>query len=179
MAGNGNLSIMSPFVRSKKGCDEIHRRFSGPIQAPKNYFPCETIFPVGSNEQEEIALAAFLHWERHKVPLAQDVERMDKRDGKAVRRVLRTVTDYEAIRCDKRKPKAFKGKMDHSNIFGFGLRLGLENLTAEELAIFFDRFCPSCREAHNADALRRQRTQFLKALESGLVPVETGKHSAE
>jgi hypothetical protein len=103
---------------------------------------------------------------------------MKERDGKAVRRVLRTVADYEAIRCEQKKPKPFKGKIDHSNIFQFGLGpLGLQNLTAEELAIFFDAFCPSCHNAHNGDALRRQRTEFLKALASGLEPVATAKPS--
>jgi hypothetical protein len=95
---------------------------------------------------------------------------MNNGDGEASRRFQRTFADYEAIRCDKQKPKPFKGKIDHSNMFQFGLGLGLENLTAEELAIFFDRFCPSCRDAHNKDALRRQRTEFLEALASAKQP---------
>lgn len=158
--------LLAPIeAKMEKGLAEIHRRFSGPVQPPKNTFPCEVIFPPESKESEGLAMAAFLHWERHKIPLARDVKRMEEKDGEAVRRVLRTVGDYEAIRCDRKRPKPFKGKIDHSNIFGFGLGLGLEKLTAEELAVFFDRFCPSCRDAHNPDALRRQRAEFLKALQ--------------
>jgi hypothetical protein len=93
--------------------------------------------PTSFLTKREVALAEFLHWGCHKVPLAQDLERYKNRDGKAARRVLRTNADYEAIRCDKKRPKPFKGKIDHSNIFQFGLGLGLANLTAEELAIFF------------------------------------------
>jgi len=158
-------------ARFEKGCDEIFRRFSGPVQPPKGYFPCETIFAGGlASHSEEIALAEFLHWERHKVAHSQDMERYNKQDGNAARRILRTMADYEGIRCDRKKPKPFKGKVDHSIIFGFGLGLGLENLSGEELAVFFDRFCPGCREAHNANALRRQRTEFLRALEGAGLP---------
>jgi hypothetical protein len=159
-----------------KRCEEIFRRFSGPVQPPNGHFPSETIFAAGlATHSEEIALAEFLHWERHKVPHTKDIERLNHRDGNAARRVLRTMADYEGIRCDKKRPKPFKGKADHSSIFGFGLGLGLENLSGEELAIFFDRFCPSCREVHNADALRRQRTEFLRALERAGKPTRADK----
>ncbi len=171
----GSRELLAPVeARFEKGCEEILRRFSGPVQPPKNYFPCEIIFPLEAAHQHEgVALAAFLHWERHKIPLTVDVERMKKGDGKASRRFQRTFADFEAIRCEKKKPNPFKGKMDHSNMFQFGLKLGLENLTAEELAIFFDRFCPTCEDAHNANALRRQRTEFVKALQRALEPAST------
>jgi hypothetical protein len=166
--------------RLEKGCQEIQRRLSGPTQPPKGYFPCETIFPLeAAQEHEEVAAAAFLHWERHKTPLDQDIERMNSGDGGASRRFQRTFADYEAIRCDQKKPKPFKGKIDHSNIFGFGLGLGLENLTGDELAIFFDRFCPGCRDAHNKDALRRQRTEFLKAMVGGMKPAASARSLGE
>jgi hypothetical protein len=159
-------------ARLDERLEEIKTRYSGPVQLPKNSFPCEIVFPFESARDDgEIAVASALHWERHKVPLAQDIERMNMRDGEATRRILRTMADYEAIRCEQKKPKPFKGKIDHSNLFQIGLGpLGLQNLTAEELAIFFDRFCPSCREAHNANALRRQRAEFLRALEQESEP---------
>ena len=56
--------------------------------------------------------------------------------------------------------KPTKGKVDHRVIFDFGMRRGLEKLTAEELAYFFDEFCPFCLDKHDPDALRRQRKAF-------------------
>jgi hypothetical protein len=50
-----------------------------------------------------------------------------------------------------------KGKIDHRIILDMGLGRGLENLTNEELAPFFDEFCPTCTKTHDVDSLGRQR----------------------
>jgi hypothetical protein len=53
-----------------------------------------------------------------------------------------------------------KGKVDHRIILSFGLGLGLEELTCEELATFFDHYCPTCIKEHDPDALCRQRENY-------------------
>lgn len=50
-----------------------------------------------------------------------------------------------------------KGKMDHWIILDMGLGRGLEKLTNEELADFFDEFCPTCERHHDPDSMGRQR----------------------
>jgi hypothetical protein len=152
-------------ARFDKELAEIQRRFPELGQNSESSFPCETIYQSAlENENEVVIVAEQLHWERFKIPLREDVKKMEARDGEASRRVLRTASDYEGLRCENQRPKPFKGNVNHSQILGFGIGLGLENLTAAELAIFFDRFCPGCRDAHNAVALRRQRAEFLRAI---------------
>jgi hypothetical protein len=49
-----------------------------------------------------------------------------------------------------------RGKTDHRIILDMGLGRGLENLTNEELAEFFDEFGPTCEKEHDSDSMGRQ-----------------------
>ena len=60
----------------------------------------------------------------------------------------------------------FKTNARHNILMLFGLAGGLERLTSQELADFFDRFCP-CGETHTVEVLRRLRRKLLKVLERG------------
>ena len=59
----------------------------------------------------------------------------------------------------------FKGNSRHSEIMELGLNLGLDVLTAEELAACFDEFC-TCGKTHDTDALKKQRARVRKQLET-------------
>jgi len=77
--------------------------------------------------------------------------------------VLRTITDVEQLRCSK-PIQAFKGNLEHSNMFENFLGFGLERLSPDELADFFDWFCPCGCEVHDADALKKQRVRCKRSL---------------
>jgi hypothetical protein len=61
-----------------------------------------------------------------------------------------------------------KVKMDHRILLALGLGRGLENLTNEELAEFFDEFCPTCTKPHNAEALAEQRKEVEQQRKAAL-----------
>jgi hypothetical protein len=46
--------------------------------------------------------------------------------------------------------------------------LGVEELTQEELADFFDKYCPCGAKGHDPDALKKHRGRFKKALQKSL-----------
>ena len=60
----------------------------------------------------------------------------------------------------------FKTNARHNILMLYGLAGGLERLTSQELADFFDKFCP-CGETHTVEVLRRLRRKLLKVLEHG------------
>lgn len=59
-----------------------------------------------------------------------------------------------------------KTNVRHNVLMLFGLSGGLERLTSQELADFFDQFCP-CGETHALEVLRRLRSKIVKVLERG------------
>jgi len=60
----------------------------------------------------------------------------------------------------------FKTNERHNLLMIYGLAGGLERLAPQELADFFDQFCP-CGETHTPEVLRRLRLKLLKVLERG------------
>jgi hypothetical protein len=68
----------------------------------------------------------------------------------------------------RRSVSAFKGNSDHCEILELGLNLGLNALTAEELADCFEEVCP-CGEPHDADALKKLRARVCKRLQAAHV----------
>jgi hypothetical protein len=79
---------------------------------------------------------------------------------------LRTAGDLEALRCN-RKIKAFKGEIEHRNMFENLWGFGLEKLTPEELVFFFDEYCP-CGKFHDPDALKKARNRFRRFLQTSI-----------
>ena len=143
----------------------IHRKYSGPTPPEPNRFAAQIIFSnkALTSKKDELGILEGLHWERFKTPLIQDIQGMQARDGRAARRVLQTGRDYEALRCDHKKPKPFKGNLEHWNMFEVLWGLGIENLTPLEMADFFDSYCP-CNADHDPDALKQLRARFCEAL---------------
>jgi uncharacterized protein YdcH (DUF465 family) len=148
----------------------IEHRYSGPVQAPPGTFGVEAVFTkqTMTSQSESAAVAEYLHWNRHKTPLEQDVHEMQSKDYAASTRVQRTLQDYEVLRCDQGPVKPFKGGQDGTDHWDFlvmGWGLGLQNLSPEELADFADNYCLCGRKDHNPDNLKQQRLRVKKALE--------------
>lgn len=120
-----------------------------------------------SPENESRLLFQWLHWERHHES-ADKADEADRRgDLRAYDRLARTGRDWRTIYHKKGAIKPFQGGLYHQDIFQFGFSFasGMENLTGEELAEFFDLFCP-CEKTHDARALQKQLARLLKDLEA-------------
>lgn len=89
-------------------------------------------------------------------------------DKNAGRQVVETAHLYNCWMHEQlpREGVRFKTNARHNILMLFGLAGGLERLTSQELADFFDQFC-SCGETHTLEVLRRLRRKLLKVLERG------------
>lgn len=155
---------------------EIDQRYSGPIQPPPGTFSTDVIFTARENEKTTgLGILEFLHWERHKIPLWKDQE---EQSSEAVKRTSRTIDSYAELYYDRRKPKPFKGDLEHSNMFAILWDFGLKVLTPEALAYFFDEYCP-CGAKHNPANLKEQRARFLKDLRRAFEQNGVTKQCAE
>ena len=105
------------------------------------------------------AQAETFHFIRHLKPLSADLEAVNTGNRKARARVYRTAQDLLALNFGQGPLKPPKANLDHADIFTFGWGMGLENLTWEELTVFFDENC-WCGEPHDPNALRRQAMRF-------------------
>lgn len=143
---------------------QIHRKYSGPIPAPPGTFAAQSIFRADANMSDDDGIADWIHFERHKIPLKDDLLKRRRNEWSSTGRVLRTITDLERIRCGKRI-LPFKGNMEHGNMFENFWGFGLEKLSPDELADFFDWFCPCKCEGHDPDALKKHRARFKLTLE--------------
>ena len=150
--------------------DRIQRKYSGPVQPPKGTFGVEGIYSESAltSGPEEAAVAEYVHWHRHKKSFGKDTQGMKAKDHAASRRVQRTFSDYEMLRCGQGPIKPFKGDADRWDLFAAGWGLGLEQLSPEELADFADWYCFCGGKEHNADNLKQQRLRFKKAREKQL-----------
>jgi hypothetical protein len=151
--------------RSERQDVEIFVQHSGCVQAPENYFPVQTMFSNAALESVSDAqgVVEWIHWMRHGTTFEDDVKRMQT-DYEASLRVQRTFSDFEALRFG-RGLKRFKGELDHTCVFKFGIGLGLELLTPAELADLFAEYCPCGSDDHAPDTLSHLRDRFLKRLE--------------
>lgn len=160
--------IESLETRLDKQLEEIERKYSGPAQPAPNQFAAQIIFSDAAlkSESDTLGNAELLHWARHKVPLKQDLERIESRDWEATRRFSRTNLDWERLRCGKGPIQPFKGDTEHSEMFQGFWGFGIEKLAPEELAEFFDAYCP-CGRDHDAKSLANQKRRLARALSAG------------
>jgi hypothetical protein len=96
---------------------------------------------------------------------------------KASDQYLRLIANNQLIRYGDGLPP-IKGNLDHRIIMKNGLDLGLKNLSASNLALFYDRFCP-CFEVHDSDDLRKLRKRILeegRLAREKVVPKFTGSN---
>lgn len=162
-------------MRGKKLDDEFEKslleaeRKHGPLSPSPLCYPHLTVLSknVPVEEREQRGLAEFLHWERHHESLEKAEEADSHGDLKAWDRIARTARDFRTIFFKKGPIKPFQGGSYHQDIFGWGVSFesGMEKLSAEELASFFDNVCP-CESIHDARALRKQLARLRKDLEA-------------
>jgi hypothetical protein len=148
-----------------KRLEEIQAKYSGPNPPAPNTFAAQTIFRNEENMSDADGLADWIHFERHKIPLKNDLARRQKGDWDSTSRVLRTATDIEQRRCGK-PIRHFKGNLEHQSMFEGLWGFGIERLSPEELANFFDQFCPCGSEGHDPDALKKHRARFKRSIET-------------
>lgn len=120
-----------------------------------------------SAESEARTFFEWLHWERHHESAEKAAEADRQGNLSAWDRVARTAKDWRTIVFKKGPIKPFQHGIYHRDIFQLGLSFasGMEKLTGEELAAFFDAFCP-CGEIHDTRALQKQLKRLLKDLEA-------------
>lgn len=149
---------------------EIHAQFSGSVPPPPNTFAAQIIFSEQAlkSESSNQGVVESIYFERHKIPMKQDSVQMAAGDWGASRRVQRTFGDVEQLRCQKGPIRRFKGNLEHSNMFETLWGFGIELLTQEELADFFDKYCPCGIDAHDPDALIKQRARFKRILQRAI-----------
>lgn len=151
--------------RTERKLKEIHRKYSETAPSIPNAPATLTIFSevALSSKIDEQGIAEGLHWLRHKTPLQQDVAKMESKDGRAARRVMQTGIEYEALRCDRQKPRPFKNDLEHFTLFWALWDFGIGSLSPEALTDFLNDYCP-CGTDHDPNALRKQRGRFQKSL---------------
>jgi len=110
--------------------------------------------------------ADLIHFVRYGTPLRADLAKRKQGDWEATRRALQTEWEYEELRCRRKSSLGkFKRDFDHWLMFVILWSLGIEELTPEELADFFDWFC-HCGNEHSAEGLKKQRRRLQKLLKS-------------
>jgi hypothetical protein len=152
----------------EKQSEEIRRKYSGSAPPDLNSFAAQVMFSNAALESKlnDQGVAEWIHFGRHRTPLKVDVGKRSAKDYEASRRILRTAGDLEALRCN-RKIQAFKGEIEHRSMFETLWGFGLENLTPEELVLFFDEYCP-CGKVHDPDALKKSRNRFMRVLQKAI-----------
>jgi len=155
------------FEKSLRDAENKH----GPLSPSKLCYPYLTVLSknVPVEEKEPRGLFEWLHWERHHESLDKAEEADSHGDISAWDRIARTARDWRKILFNKGPIKPFQGGMYHQDIFQWGLSFesGMEKLTAEELASFFDNVC-ACGATHDARALRKQLARIVKDLEAAV-----------
>jgi hypothetical protein len=160
-----NQAMVEIEERMEKRLQEIFQKYSGPVPPAPNTFAAQTIFSNQALESKSDAqgIAEMIHWERHRIPLIQDLRKMAARNWGASQRVQRTFSDLEKLRCGEGPIQSFKIDLQHWNIFDVLWGFGLERLTPTELADFFDKFCPCGSEAHDTDSLKKRHARYKRA----------------
>lgn len=110
------------------------------------------------------AFLGWLAWKRFRRPLWQLIQEDAAGNRKASKMVERIFIEGNKLRYGEKLP-GFKHDLDHTGLLEMGLPLGLDKLTAEELADCFDEVC-SCGQEHTGDALKKQRKRLIKAIEA-------------
>ena len=146
-----------------KRLDEIQAKYSGSQPPAPNTFAAQTIFRNEEGMSDADGIADWIHFDRHKIPLKDDLEGRQNRDWDSTNRVLRTVTDIEQLRCGK-PIRPFKGNLEHQNMFENFWGFGIEKLSPEELTDFFNQFCPCDIEGHDPDTLKKHRARFKRSI---------------
>jgi hypothetical protein len=185
MSSGQKLRIAARVVSSR---DELTSRFDKKIAEIDNRHkplePSPLCYPylsltdlpkeISHEERDAQTLFEWIHWERHHESAKKDAEADSQGDLDAFERLSRTGREWRIITFKKGPIKPFQGGIYHQDLLGMGLSFasGMEKLTAEELADFFDTYCPCDTEIHDSGALRKQCLRLIEDLERA-VPSKT------
>lgn len=103
------------------------------------------------------------YWRRYREPLWLALQNEKAGDVRAHERLMRVRDEIWRLLYRRGPVLPFKGNPDHCELLEIGLHLGLNKVTAEELADCFDEVCP-CGGVHDPDALKKQRVRVRKQL---------------
>lgn len=115
-----------------------------------------------SDEDVMMGSAEWLHFRRFGESVRQTTRNAKRGDLKAYKRIDHTLEDIYGWHCGQ-QIKPFEGNLDHNSLLEIGLPLGLDKLSEEEIADFFDDYCP-CRGAHDPNALGKLRRRLVAKL---------------
>jgi hypothetical protein len=136
------------------------------LESPSNHVQPST--GILSERQAAFAFLQWLCWRRtgQSLPVLLAEEKAGSRE--AHDKVQRVRDDF-FLAVNAREPlEPFKGNSDHCELLELGLNLGLNTLSAENLADCFDEICP-CGKSHDADALKHLRALVVKRLRAAHV----------
>jgi hypothetical protein len=138
-------------------------RFAEAMRAMQQGIPPETL-ATDSNQVLPNAISLL----KYHSTLPELEWREMRGDKNAGRKVVETADLYNRWMHEQlpRGGVRFKTNVRHNMLMFFGLAGGLDRLTSQELADFFDQFCP-CGETHTVEVLRRLRHKLLKVVERG------------
>jgi len=135
---------------------EINRRHK-PISYNPLAYSYLTLDPPVSNSR---GIREYVHFHRHGEAL-QITEKKDAQgDIKAWDKIARTERDVRILSFGKGPIKPFQEDMLHRQLLQLVIYFEREQLTAEELAQSFDRYCACGKMNHETDALRKMRNRF-------------------
>lgn len=127
------------------------------------------IFWLGSDGSESEGLLCWLCLMKYGKPLWKLIYGVTKGEVEACDKWVKLNKLWKAIAEGREVfPSSFKIGLDHYQIFLMGISRGLEELSQAELAEFFDKYCPVCRDGnvHDVRAISQQRARFMKDLRS-------------
>jgi hypothetical protein len=119
--------------------------------------------PSDRSAANDAAVAALMEFDsahRLHTPLKTVGDRHFAGDRQSTHDHMRLQIDRELVRYGDGLPP-FKGNIDHRILMRRGLAYGLEKATAEELAEFFDLYCPCGKDGHDASDLGKLRKRLL------------------
>jgi len=122
--------------------------------------------PAGSTISIGDYMFAALCWYKYGKTIKELVQQSAAGSPKASTQLLNLMRDYDRWRFGKphRRQSGSKFDLNHHSLMTSGLDLGLDRLTADELADCFDELC-SCGKEHSPENLRKLRERMIKALE--------------
>jgi hypothetical protein len=144
--------LLPPMKSDLAGTDVYYGVFSEALKSHSQ--PEELITAVA------IGLKEFDAEQRFREPLQTITHQHLKGDLESTVKYLKLEQNHQSVRYGFGLPPV-KGNIDHRIIMQTGLSLGMEKLTAVQLELFFNQFCP-CGEEHDCDDLRKLRKRILQ-----------------